>query len=89
MSNNNRNVPRQETNDIKIRELEKLYATYLKELCPDWTDARIRAEIKDVIREQDLDKSKQKRLAFKDHLLKKMDEIKKDPDEWLFGPNGS
>lgn len=87
MSNNN-NVPSQGTNEVRLKELKSLYTTYLKEICPDWTEKRIKAEVKEFFREQDLNKSRRKRQAFREQLLKQMDELRTDPEKWLFGSNG-
>ncbi len=77
-----------ESDGIELKELKELYASYLKELCPDWSDERIKAEVRDVFKEQGLDKSKRRRQEFKFNILRKLEDIRNNPDDWFFGENG-
>lgn len=66
-----------------LEELEDLYTTYLKQICPNWQDERIKTEIRDVFNEQGLISSRWRRQKFRDSLLQKLDRIRQNPDDWF------
>lgn len=83
-----KDLARVESDGIGLDELKKLYTTYLKELCPNWSDERIKTEVRDVFKEQGLGKSKQRRQEFTASILRKLEQIRTHPDDWFIGQNG-
>jgi len=68
--------------------LKKLYSTYLRELCPDWTEERINVEVKSVFREQGLETSKKRRSEFQQRISAKLKVMRQYPDDWPLRNNG-
>ncbi|RMG95686.1 MAG: hypothetical protein D6706_11655 [Chloroflexi bacterium] len=68
------------TNGTGLTELEELYVTYLRMLCPDWNEKRIQAEVENVFKAYGLLESQQRRREFKAKLLQRIEFISRDSD---------
>lgn len=73
-----------ESQVIELEALKELYAEYLKEVSPDWSEERIYTEVNEVFAEQNLEHSLSQRRKFHKRLTQKLDKIKRHPTDWFF-----
>lgn len=77
-----------DSDETDLSDLSKLYIDYLKRLCPDWSEKRIRAEAESVFKEQRLEDSEQRRQEFLEKITAKLQHINNHPDDWFLHENG-